>query len=316
VLAAHFHRYGPAEVLEVGQLSPPSPGPDSVLVRVHATSVNPVDCYLRHGGLRRFAGLSFPIVPGVDVSGVVETCGEGVRHLRPGDEVFGFLERGYGAYAELVECPEPWLAKKPTRLTHSQSAVLPCVGMTALQGLRDKAQLEPGQRVLIVGASGGVGTMAVQLACAMQVTVTAVCSSANVDVVRALGASRVIDYSRSNVFDETERFDAVFDCVGQHRFWSFRRLLKPRGIHVGIAARRELVIDSLLSRLTPGRSSYQFHVRAIARDLEYLAALADQGRLRPVVSYLFPLTEIVSAQRQCESRRTVGKIAVEVGASR
>jgi NADPH:quinone reductase-like Zn-dependent oxidoreductase len=312
VLAAFFRQHGSPEVFEIGQLAAPDVTADSVLVRVRATSVNPVDCYLRRGGLRRFAALPFPIIPGVDICGVVESTGPRVRDLQAGDEVFGFLQRGYGAYAEVVECPASWLARKPARLTDAEAASLPCVAMTALQGLRDKARLKAGDSVLIVGASGGVGTMAVQIARAMQVHVTAVCSAANADTVRALGASRVIDYSRENVFEERERFDAVFDCVGRERFWAFRRLLRPHGIHVGIAGRREMVIDSVLSRLTPGQTSYQFHVQARSRDLEHVAKMVEEGTLRPVVSRVLPLSEIAAAHRLCETRRTVGKIAVEI----
>ena len=312
MLAAFIRRHGSPEVLEVSQLPPPKVTADSVLVRVHATSVNPVDCYLRRGGLRRFATLPFPIIPGVDVCGVVEAVGPRVRDVKTGDEVFGFLQREYGAYAQLVACPSSWLARKPPRLTYTEAATLPCVAMTALQGLRDKARVHAGNSVLIVGASGGVGTMAVQIARAMEVTVTAVCSAANADTVRSLGASRVIDYSRENVLEDSERFDAIFDCVGGETFWSFRRLLRPRGIHVGISGQRALVIDSLLTRLTPGRRSYQFHVQARTRDLEQLSTMVEAGALRPIVSRVLPLTEIAAAHRLCETRRTVGKIAVEI----
>jgi NADPH:quinone reductase-like Zn-dependent oxidoreductase len=310
VLAAFIRQHGSPDVLVVDQLPAAGTNGGGVLVRVRATSVNPVDCYLRRGGLRRFASLPFPIIPGVDICGVVEAGGG--PDFKPGDEVFGFLQRGYGAYAELVECPTSWLARKPALLSYAEAATLPCVAMTALQGLRDKARLKAADSVLIVGASGGVGTMAVQIARAMQVKVTAVCSAANADTVRELGASRVIDYSRENVFEDRERFDAIFDCVGRETFWSFRRLLRPHGIHVGIAGRRAMVIDSVLSRLTPGRTSYQFHVQARSRDLEHLAKMVDEGTLRPVVSRVLPLSEIAAAHRQCETRRTVGKIAVEI----
>jgi NADPH:quinone reductase-like Zn-dependent oxidoreductase len=148
----------------------------------------------------------------------------------------------------------------------------------------------------------------------MQVHVTAVCGTANLDFVRSLGAAEIVDYMRTDLFQHSERFDAVFDCIGQYTFSSFRRLLRPGGIHVGIAGRRELVIDSILSRLTPGRRSYQFHVRAIASDLEHIRSLIDLNQVRPVVSHTFPLSEIAAAHRQCESRRTRGKIAVELGA--
>ncbi|MBZ5551007.1 MAG: NAD(P)-dependent alcohol dehydrogenase [Acidobacteriia bacterium] len=305
-----IQRNGPPEVLEVGDAPLPPVWKGHVLVRVYATSVNPVDCYVRQGGLRRFAGVPFPIVPGVDLSGVVEECGKYRGRFRPGDEVFAFIPRGMGAYAEFAACKASWLTKKPVRLSHKEAAVLPCVGLTALQGLRDKARLKAGQSVLIVGASGGVGTMAVQIARVMGAEVTAVCSTANVDLVRKLGAISVIDYTRQNPLEDSRRFDAVFDCVGSWTFWAYRNLLKGGGRHVGISCTRAKLIDSILSRLTPGRKSFQFHVRAEGQDLEQLATWVQQGKLKPVVSHIYPLAEIAAAHRQCESRRTVGKIAV------
>jgi len=199
-------------------------------------------------------------------------------------------------------------------LSHAEAAVLPCVGLTALQGLRDKAQLNSGADVLIVGASGGVGTMAVQIACAMGVEVTAVCSTANADKVRSLGAMHVIDYTKHDPLLCSRRFDAVFDCIGGRGFWSYRKLLKPGGRHVGISCSWRARIESVLSRITPGSKSLQFHVRAEAKDLTFLASLVEQGKLKPIVSYIYPLADIAKAHRQCESRRTVGKIALIVNA--
>jgi len=313
VLAAFVERFGPPDVLTVGQLPAPSVGLDSVLVRVHATSVNPVDCYLRGGRLRRFGGLPFPIVPGVDISGVVETCGSRVEDLKPGDEVFGFLQEGYGAYAEFVLCRPSWLARKPAGLTHVEAAALPCVALTALQGLRDKARLKPGQRVLIVGASGSVGLMAVQIGRAMNVRVAAICRPANADLVRALGASCVRSQGTAEVHGRDEQFDAVFDCVGRDTFWRLRHSLRRGGIHVGISCSRPSVMASALSRVTPGRTSYQFHVQARTRDLECIAQLVGEGRLRPIISDVLPLSKIVQAHHLSESRRAAGKISLEIG---
>jgi NADPH:quinone reductase-like Zn-dependent oxidoreductase len=290
----------------------PAIGDGGVLVRVHATSVNPVDCYVRRGGLKRYAGVQFPIVPGVDLSGVVEKTGPNVREFRAGDAVFAFIPRVGGACAEFAACDARWLGKKPAGLSHWEAGVLPCVGLTALQALRDKARLKAGQSVLIVGASGGVGTMAVQIARTMGVEVVAVCSTANVDFVRSLGATRVIDYLKQDVLMEAQRFDAVFDCVGIRRFWSYCKLLQGGGRHVGISCVRKEVIISLLSQVMLGRKSFQFHVRAERKDLEQLTQWVDQGKVKPIVSQVYPLAEIAEAHRQCETRRTVGKIAVRV----
>jgi NADPH:quinone reductase-like Zn-dependent oxidoreductase len=312
VRAALIPRNGPPEVLEVGETPMPAIGDGGVLVRVHATSVNPVDCYVRRGGLRRYAGIKFPIVPGVDISGVVEKIGPNVREFRTGDQVFAFIPRVGGGCAEFAACDAGWLGKKPAGLSHGEAGVLPCVGLTALQALRDKARLKAGQSVLIVGASGGVGTMAVQIARIMGVEVVAVCSTANVDLIRSLGASRVIDYLKQDVLLDAQRFDAVFDCVGSRRFRSYCEILQGSGRHVGISCVRKERIDSMLSRFVPGRKSYQFHVRAERKDLEQLTQWVEQGKVKVIVSHVYPLAEIVDAHRQCETRRTVGKIAVRV----
>lgn len=310
--AAYISRSGPPEVLEIGEMPVPSCSDCQLLVRVYSTSVNPIDCGVRRGGLRRFAGVPFPIVPGVDISGEVEKCGKDVREFSEGEEVYGFIPSGRGASAEFAACDASWLGRKPVGLSHTQAAVLPCVGMTALQGLRDKARLTKGQSVLIVGASGGVGTMAVQLACAMGLEVTGVCSTANVDLVRRLGAKRIIDYKKQDPLQDSQQFDAVFDCVGSQRFWSYRKLLRRSGRHVGISCTRTARVDSLLSWIIPAMKSYQFHVKANGKDLAVLAAYVQDGKLEPIVSHVYELEHIVEAHRQCESRRTVGKIAVTI----
>ena len=310
--AALIPRNGPPEVLEMGEVPVPPYSDGQVLVRVYSTSVNPIDCGIRRGGLRRFSGVPFPIVPGVDLSGVVEKRGKNVRKFSEGEQVFAFIPVGRGASAEFTACDESWLGRKPVRLSHTEAAVLPCVGLTALQGLRDKARLTAGQSVLIVGASGGVGTMAVQLACAMGVEVTAVCSTTNVEQVRRLGARRIIDYTKQDPRQDSQRFDAVFDCVGSQGFWSYRKLLRRGGRHVGISCSRKARVDSLLSCIIPRMESYQFHVEASGRDLEFLAAYVEDRKLVPIVSHVYALEDIAEAHRQCESRRTVGKLAVTI----
>lgn len=310
--AALIRRNGPPEILEVGEVTVPWIARSQVLVRVHATSVNPVDCYVRAGGLRRFAGVPFPIVPGVDISGVVENCGENVRSFSPGNEVFAFLPSGLGASAEFAACEESWLARKPESLSHTAAGVLPCVGLTALQGLRDKIRLTLGQRVLIVGASGGVGTMAVQIAHAMGAEVTAVCSSSNINFVRSLGAAQVIDYTRSDLLEGPTQYDGVFECVGSHHCWYYRNLLNKGGRHVGISCSWRSRIEGLGFRIVTGKRSFQFHVKARPEDLELLGALVEQGKLKPIVSHVYTLAQIVEAHRQCETHRTVGKIAVQI----
>jgi NADPH:quinone reductase-like Zn-dependent oxidoreductase len=235
-----------------------------------------------------------------------------VEKFHHDDEVFGFIQRGYGAYAEFALSEAGELGRKPECLSYEEAAAVPCVGLTALQALRDKARLRAGQSVMIVGASGGVGTMAVQIASFMGAVVTAVCSAANAALVRKLGAARVIEYSRQDPLDDSERFDVVFDCMGHTAFARYRMLLKAGGRHVGISCTRSAVLDSLVSRLTPGRKSFQFHVQSGSQDLEQLSLWIQQGKIKPVVGHTFELSEVAAAHRQCESRRTVGKIALRI----
>lgn len=310
--AAIIRSHGSPEVLQIGEVPIPSVGDGEVLVRVRATSVNPVDCSVRAGGLRRFAREPFPIVPGVDLCGTVERCGSSVRAFNAGDEVFAYIPRIGGSCAEFAACDASWLARKPVGLSYAKAAVVPCVGLTALQALRDKARLRPGQSVLIVGASGGVGTMAVQIARTMGVEVVGVCSTRNIDLVLSLGASRVIDYMQKDPLTDSQRYDAVFDCIGNRTFWSYRRLLRSGGRHVGISCSRGKVIDSVLSQLTPGPKSFQFHVRAEGVDLEQLSTWIENEELRPIISEIYPLEAIAAAHRKCETHRTVGKIAITI----
>jgi len=312
VRAALIPRNGPPEVLEVGEAPIPEIGDQGVLVRVHASSVNPVDCSVRRGGLRRFSRVAFPIIPGLDISGVVEETRSNTREFRAGDEVVALIPKERGACADVVVCDPRWLAKKPAGVSHTEAAVLPCVGLTALQALRDKARHKAGQSVLIVGASGGVGTMAVQIARLMEVEVVGVCSTANVDLVRSLGATRVIDYLKQDVLLDKQRFDAIFNCVGNPKFWSYSKLLKGSGRYVGISCTRRDRIDSILSRLMPGKKSFQFHVSATRKDLEQLLEWVEQGKVKVIVSHIYPLAKIAEAHRQCDTRRTVGKIAVVI----
>jgi NADPH:quinone reductase-like Zn-dependent oxidoreductase len=301
-------------VFEIGEVPVPVLKQGEVLVQVEASSVNPIDCYVRTGGLRRFRHEPFPIVPGVDLSGTIIQC-NGVDAFRIGDSVFGFLPRIGGAYAEFAACDVRWLSRKPPQLSYLEAAVIPCVGLTALQALRDKASLQRGQRVLIVGAAGGVGTMAVQIARILGARITAVCSGSNLDRVLALGAERVTDYMTTTPAFDNESFDAVLDCVGHRRFWSYRRWIKSAGRHVGISCSRRKTADALLSRIIPGPKSIQFHVRPSASDLAQLAIWIEDGRLKPIVSHVFDMSDIAAAHRQCKSRHTYGKIAVKTGIS-
>src|SRR3954454_12239272 len=227
--------YGPPDVLHLAAVPVPTVGDGDVLVRVRAASANAADWHLLRGTplpFRLVAGLRIPKfkIIGTDVAGHVEAVGRNVTQFRPGDEVFGELSRcGFGAYAEFAAAPEKALALKPANLSFEEAATLPTAGCTALQGLR-KARIQRAQRVLVIGASGGVGTFAVQIAKAFGAEVTAVCSTRNVEMVRSIGADHVIDYTKEDFTTNGEHYDVIFDLVANHSFSEHRRALTPRGI--------------------------------------------------------------------------------------
>jgi NADPH:quinone reductase-like Zn-dependent oxidoreductase len=226
-----YDKYGEPDVLELREVDKPVVKDDEVLVRVHAVSVNPADWHLLTGTpyvMRMAVGLSKPKnkILGLDMAGRVEAVGSNVTRFRPGDEVFG---EHSGAYAEYVDVSEDGIALKPANLTFEQAAAVPVAGVTALQGLRDKGQIQPGHKVLIIGASGGVGTFAVQLAKSFGADVTGVCSTRNVDMVRSIGADQVIDYTQEDFTRSGRRYDLIFELAGTRSLADCRRALAPRG---------------------------------------------------------------------------------------
>src|SRR6266850_3566895 len=232
-----YTRYGPPDVLQLKEIESPAPEEDRVLVRIHAASVNAYDWHMLRG--KPFvvrvsgSGLLRPkiTVLGADIAGTVEAVGSEARQFKPGDEVFGTISRGFAEYA----CPrEKHLAPKPANLSFEEAAAVPMAGITALQGLRDEGHVQPGQRVLINGASGGVGTFAVQIAKSLGADVTGVCSTRNLDLVRSLGANHVIDYTKEDFTKSNERYDVILDNVGTQPLSGFRRVLFPKGICVMI----------------------------------------------------------------------------------
>src|SRR5205085_12027749 len=227
------HNYGPPDVLKLEEVGRPTAGDDEVLIKVRAASVNPIDRLIRGRPyiIRAMTGLRKPkdIRVGRDLAGQVEAVGRNVTQFQPGDEVFGVSS---GAFAEFVCVNEKKLALKPVNLTFEQAAAVPIAGLTALQGLRDKGRIQPGQKVLINGAAGGVGTFAVQIAKSFGADVTGVCSTRNVEMVRSIGADRVIDYTQEDFTKGAQRYDLIFDCVSNHSLSACRRVLNPKGICV------------------------------------------------------------------------------------
>ena len=319
--------FGPAEVLRLRTVSTPKPGPGEVLVRVRAASLNPWDWHFMRGlpYLSRLtdAGLRRPKHPilGSDVAGEVEAVGNAATRFRPGDQVYGFI--GFGAFAEFVAVPEDRLAHRPSNLTFEQAATLPLAGMTALQGLRDAGQIQAGQQVLIIGASGGVGTMAVQIAVALGAVVTAVCSTRNVDLVRSLGATQVIDYTRDDPTRSGAAYDVILQLAGTASPAQLRRILTPTGrlvLSSGDSSGRLIgPIDRILQALAlspfVSQTLRPLVTTPSPADLDELTRLVEGGQLTPVIEHTYPLAEAAAAIRHLETGRVRGKLALSVPAS-
>ena len=314
-----YRRYGSPDVLRLEEVPTPIPKDGEVLVRVHAASVNPLDWHLLRGKpyiVRPTSGWRKPKrnIPGVDVAGVVEAVGRDVTLVKPGDEVFGEKSR---ACAEYVCGPEKLFVHKPANMTLEQAAALPVGAITALQALREKGRLQPGQRVLINGASGGVGTFAVQLGKHLGGEVTGVCSTVNVDMVRSLGADHVIDYTREDFTRVGRTYDLIVDNVGNRSLLAMRHALAPNGTAVLVGASKgdwvgpvaRMLAASQLSRF--GSRRFVGMLTDIERDdLLYLRELAEAGKISPVIDRRYPLSEVPEAIRYLETMRARGKVII------
>jgi NADPH:quinone reductase-like Zn-dependent oxidoreductase len=314
-------RYGPMEVLEVRDIETPAIGDHEVLVRVRAAGLHVGDCFVVRGSpfpVRLMSGLLRPKygVPGFDVAGHVEAVGRSVRGFQAGDEVFGV---GSGACAEYVRATEDKLVSKPAVLTYQEAAAIPTSALAALHGLRDAGRLQPGQKVLINGASGGVGTFAVQIAKALGAEVTAVCSTRNVDLVRSVGADHVIDYTRDDFTKGGPRYDLILDNVENRSVSDCRRALTPAGALVlnsgtgagGLAMFVRLVWPLVLSPFVR-QDLRRYLSQPNQADLSFLRTLVEDGKLRPVIDRTYALRETAAALRHIEEGHARGKVVVAV----
>ena len=312
--------YGSPDVLHLEDVPVPTPRDGEVLVRVRAASANAADWHLLRGTplpFRLVAGLRTPKfkIIGTDVAGHVEAVGRNVTQFHPGDEVFGELSRcGFGAYAEFAAAPEKALALKPANLSFEEAATLPTAGCTALQGLR-KGQIERAQRVLINGASGGVGMFAVQIAKTFGTEVTAVCSTRNVDVVRSIGADHVIDYTKDDFATHGQRYDLILAANGDRSIWDYRRALTADGRYAMTGGSNRQLTDALL--LGPLLSMRRQQVGNVLvkpsqADLLVLKELCEAGKVRPVIDRRFPLSEVPAAVRYLEDGHARGKVVISI----
>ncbi len=333
--AAVCNRYGPPDVVQITDVEKPVPKDNEVLIEVRAASVNPLDGGSIKGRpyiVRIMTGLRRPKItrPGVDVSGQVEAVGRNVTQFKPGDEVFGVCVSDpqasgagvwfhrQGAFAEYVCAPESTLAIKPDNVTFEQAASVPVAAFTALQGLRDKGQIQPGQKVLINGAAGGVGTFAVQIAKSFGAEVTGVCSTRNVDMVRSIGADYVIDYTQEAFTNREHSYDLLFDCVGNHSLLACRRVLNPNGICIMVGDLSGRGMIGLLARLATAlvlsrfvsQKLVTFLARPSKEDLTIMHDLMKAGKVIPIIDKRYRLSEVPEAIRYLEGRHARGKVVI------
>jgi len=312
-----YTEYGSPDVLRFEDVEKPAPGDNEVLVKVRAASANPADWHLMRADpfLARLAnGLLKPrnTKLGADVAGQVEAVGGNVIRLQVGDDVFGEMPlNGLGAFAEYACAPEELLALKPARMTFEQAAAVPLAAFTALQGLRDKGRIQPGQRVLINGASGGVGTFAVQIAKSFGTEVTGVCSTRNLDMVRSIGADHVIDYTQEDFTQTGQRYDLIFDAVGNRSVSDYKRALSHNGICsvAGFTSLSRLFQIMLLGGKKVGMMKT---AKANKEDLVFIKELLEAGKVVPVIDRCYPLAETAEAIRYLETGHARGKVVITV----
>jgi len=313
-----FTRYGTSEVLELRELPKPTPGDGEVLVRVRAVSVNDWDWQILQGipfVNRLTVGLRRPKkqILGSDIAGRIEALGTNARRFHLGDEVFGDLSGRWGGFAEYVCAREEDLALKPASLTFEEAAAIPQAAMLAVQGLRDKGQIRPGQTILINGAGGGVGTFAIQIARLHGAETTGVDAGEKLDLLRSLGFDHVLDYAQKDFTELGQRYDLILDVKTNRSAFAYLRVLKARGVYVTVGGSTARIVQvALLGLVLPLVSSKRMHVVVLKpnKDLGYLTELVEEGSAKPVIDSFYPLSDAAAAMKRFGESKHQGKIVI------
>ena len=308
--AVVFRAYGGDDVLDIQDVPRPSPGPGEVLVRVHAAGVNPVDWKVLEGQAKVLTGHRFPKVLGIECAGEVVESGSLVRSCTAGDPVIANTGMRLGAFAEFAVIPEKTVFPRPGTVTSEDAATIPIAGLTALQAIRDKGRIAPGMRALINGASGGVGTFAVQIAKILGAEVTAVCSAASAGLVRGLGADRVIDYREQDFTALGVKYDIIFDAVSTRSYGECRRALARSGVYVNTLPTPSIFWNILITSLRPGKKAATMMVGQRAADVAWMCAQIGTRRLKVVIDKVFPLDRVKDALAYSRTGRARGKIVL------
>jgi len=319
-----YTKYGPPDdVLELEEVEKPTPKDDEVLVKVYAASVNYPDwgCVrAKPFYLRLMTGLLKPKnkILGTDIAGRVEAVGRNVKQFQPGDEVFGYIAGfGFGGFAEYVSVPENALALKPVNITYEEAAAVPMAACVALRGLRDKGQIQPGQKVLINGASGGNGTFAVQIAKSFGAEVTGVCSTRNLDMVRSIGADHVIDYTQEDFTQKEQRYDLILATAGYRSIFDYKRALSPKGIYVSTGGSeaqtyQAMFLGPFISMTGSKKMGATVGIQN-QKNLVFMKELLEAGKVVPVIDRRYPLSEVAEAIRYYGEGHARGKVVITVG---
>lgn len=307
-----YHRYGSPDVLQCEEVEKPAIGDSQLLIKVCAAAVNPLDWHYLRGQpyiMRLQSGLLTPKDTrlGTDVAGMVEAVGRDVTEFKPGDAVFGVCG---GAFAEYARVSKRALALKPANMSFVQAAAVPVAAFTALQGLRDHGNIQAGQQVLINGAAGGVGTFAVQIAKAFGAEVTGVCSTRNVELVRAISADRVIDYTQTNFTHSAQRYDLILDCIGNHALSACRRVLQPKGAYIIVGGPLVRGIQALALARLVSQKLVMFIAKPNTADLSFMHDLMAAGKVTPVIDRCYSLPEVAEAIRYLEKGHARGKVVI------
>ncbi|HLO85132.1 MAG TPA: NAD(P)-dependent alcohol dehydrogenase [Nostocaceae cyanobacterium] len=307
-----IHQYGSVDVLQYTDVEKPQIKPNQLLVKVYASSVNPIDWKIRKGMLKVLTGNKFPKILGLDVAGEVVEIGSQVTGYQIGDAIYGSVELFGGAYAEYAAVPEKWAAPKPINISYIEAATIPGSGITALQALRNLGEIQPGQAVLINGAAGGVGVFAVQIAKAFGAEVTGVCSTQKLDLVKSLGADFVIDYTQEDFTAGNKKYDIIFDAVAKQSFSNCKIVLTPNGIYISTLPSLELFLQTALTIFLPGQKAKFVFNNPSTQNLLEIKKLVEAGKVRAIIDRTYPLQELAAAHSYSETERAAGKIGITV----
>lgn len=307
-------KYGEPDVFRFGEIEKPQIRDYEILVKVIGSSVNPVDCGIRRGLLKRFIKLKLPAVIGVDTSGEVVEAGKNVKKFKAGDKVYAYLGiQNNGGYGEFVSIPESYAALTPKNISVVKAGVIPGVGMTAYEAFYVQTKLKAGEKVLINGAAGGVGTFAIQIAKNIGADVTGVCSTSKAEFIKQLGADKIIDYKKEDLYSLKERYDVILNCVRGAEVSKLKKLLTPKGRLINITGNPLLTPFIKIANIFSSKKTFSFFVKTDGDNLKGLTELIEAKKVKPIIEKTYSWKELAEAHKHVETGRVTGKICVRVG---